>query len=44
LNELDDGVLWAADFNGQLSFDLIGTCTVDGDLFDKARATSKKAH
>lgn len=44
LNELDDGVLWAADFNGQLSFDLIGTCSVDGDLLDKARVIDIKAH
>ena len=41
-DNLDDGVLWADDFDGQLSFDLIGTCAIDGDLLDSTKVVEVK--
>lgn len=32
LNELSDQTLYAEDFNGETSFDIFGTCAIDGDL------------
>lgn len=45
LNECDDGMLYAADFTGDLSFEILGTCAIDGSKLtvDRVAAVKSKA-
>lgn len=37
LNNLDDGVLWSDQFDGETSFNVLGTCVIDGNLLTPDR-------
>ena len=44
LNQLDDGVLYAADFTGEMSFNILGTCAIDGNQLNANRIIEVKSH
>lgn len=37
MNELDDNTLYASDFTGDMSFNILGTCCIDGNLLTPNR-------
>lgn len=42
LERCDDGILYAADFTGQDSLDVLGTCAIDGNKLARARVIDIK--
>lgn len=42
LNELDDGILWANDFDGETSYKVLGTFAIDGAQFNASRLVEAK--
>ena len=44
LNQLNDGVLYSADFTGEMSFNILGTCAIDGDQLNASRIIEVKSH
>ena len=42
MTQLEDGILWPQEFTGQMSFDLLGTCAIDGNELDKDRIINIK--
>lgn len=43
LNDLDDGILYADDFDGETSFEILGTCAIDGDLLTPEKIVDVKS-